>query len=461
MKRILSRYLFLALGFIMALSACKKDQSDIKLNTDANISTFTAAGVSGNIDPLTNEITIQLPFGSDITKVSPAIKLAAGATISPASGEVVDMSLPVTYKVVNGNIYNTYTVKASVQAAFKSFKIDTVSGIVNDANRTITVTMPPGSIVNNVAPSIILNDGLTISPASTATQDFTKPVLYTVTSSVTSITYTVNVTVQQAVPYIAYIGTAATRNAIADPDEKAAADWLFANYPHAEYVSFESINSGAVNLSKYKLVWWHYNSSQSLPDISNWSNVLTALKAYYAAGGNFFFTTYAVQYLPSLGIVPPGKGPNNVFGDSSPGIDPNNDWGISFSGHQADPLFQGLTLSSSNPSVAFLLGKGTERENHTAQWKVNDWGGYGNTAGWESATGGIALGSTDGSNTDNTVNVAEFPSKNKSGKTIVINAGAYDWYNEPDPTTNTPSIPNVYKPNIVKITQNAIGILTQ
>lgn len=451
--------------FIMAcclvLSACKKNTSDLKLNADAEMTTFTANGVKGTINDTTHVINVVLPFGSDVSKVTPTINLPSGATVTPASGQMVDMSLPVTYQVINGNIYNNYTVKASVQTAFVSFKIDTVAGVVNDINHTITVTMPPGSDVSNVAPAITLSAGLTISPAIGTPQDFTKPVSYKVTSSVTSVTYTVTVTVQTALPYIAFIGTAANRAGITNPDELAAANWLFANYPYAEYVAFNDVNNGSVNLAKYKVVWWHYDSSQALPDISNWANVITAMKAYYAAGGNFFFTGYADQYLTTLGIIPANDGPNNVFGDSSPSIDPNNDWGMSFAGQQSNPLFQGLALSATSQTTAWLLGKGTERENHTAQWKVSDWGGYVNTAGWQNATGGIALASTDGSTTDNTVNIAEFPTKNNSGQTIIIALGAYDWYNEPDPSTGTPSIANPYLPNIQKLTANALSILTK
>jgi len=443
----------------LALPACKKNTSDIKLNTDAELKSFTANGVTGTINSTTHEIDIVLSFGSDLSKIAPTIKLGAGATITPASGSIVDMTLPVTYQLISGNLYANYTVKASMQPAFASFKIDTVTGIVNDITHTISITLPPGTNINNVAPAITLSTGLTISPAIGAPQDFTKPVKYTVTSTVASVAYTVNATVQSAIPYIAYLGTAPTRAGITNPDEKAAADWLFINYAHAEYVYFDDVNTGKVNLSKYKVIWWHFDSSQTLPDISNYGNVVTALKAYYAAGGNFFLTGYGAEYLPVLGIVPAGKGPNNVFGDSNPGIDANNNWGASFAGKEANPLFQGLTLSGS--STAFLLGKGTERENHTAQWKVSDWGGYTNTAGWQVATGGIALASTDGSNTDNTVNVAEWPSVNKGGKTIVIALGAYDWYNEPDAGTGTPSIPNVFLPNIQKMTANALSILTQ
>lgn len=449
------------LASCLVLSACKKNTSDLQLNTNAEMASFTANGVTGSINDTTHVISLVLPFGSDITKISPTIKIASGATVTPASGQLVDMSLPVTYQVINGNIYNNYTIKASVQSAFQTFKIDTTAGVVNDVNHTVTVTVPPGTSVTSVVPSITLSTGLTISPAIGTPQNFTQPVKYTVTSSVASVTYTVTVTVQSAIPYIAFIGTAANRAGITNPDELAAANWLFSNYTHVDYIAFNDVNGGAVNLSKYKVIWWHYDSSQALPDISNWANVITAMKNYYAAGGNFFFSGYADQYLTTLGIIPANDGPNNVFGDSSPGIDPNNDWGMSFASAQSNPLFQGLTPSATSQTTVWLLGKGTERENHTAQWKVSDWGGYVNTAGWQTATGGIALASTDGSTTDNTVNIAEFPSKNKSGETIIIALGAYDWYNEPNPGTGAASIPNVYLPNIKKLTSNALNILTQ
>lgn len=452
----------LILAFGLVMPACKKSaKSDLKLNSDAEMTSFTANGIKGTINDTTHVINVVLPFGSDITKVKPNIVLPEGAVVTPASGELIDMSLPVSYQVINGSIYNNYTVRASVQTAFTSFKIDTTAGVVNDIAHTITVTMPPGSIVTNLAPSITLSPGLTISPAIGTAEDFTKPVTYTVTSSVASVAYKVTVTVQTAIPYIAFIGTAETVSGITNPEEAAAVNWLLANYKNAEYISFNSVNNGSVSLSKYKVVWWHYETSQTLPDVSNYSNVITYMKAYYAAGGNFFFTGFAPGYLTVLGIVPSNHGLNNVFGGPPPSIDPNNDWGISFAGNTNNPLFQGLTLSSTSSSTAYLLGKGTERENNTAQWKVSDWGGYTNTAGWEAATGGIALASTDGSTTDNTVNIAEFPSVNKSGKTIEFGLGAYVWYNEPDATTGTPSIPNVYLPNIKQLTANALSILTQ
>lgn len=290
MKSIIikNKFRLVIICLAVIINACKKNSSDINLSANADISAFTANGVSATISESAKTIKITLPFGSDITKVKPTFTIASGAVASPALGEVVDMSLPVTYKVINGNIYSTYTVTATIQPAFVSFKIDTVAGVINDINRTITVTMPPGSVVSNVVPKIVLSSGLTISPTADKAQDFTKPVTYTVTSSVTSVTYTVNVTVLNSIPYIAYVGFASTRAGITNPDEKAAADWLFANYPNAEYVVFDDINTGKVNLAKYKVIWWHYDSGQQLPDMTNYANIINALKAYYASGAISF-----------------------------------------------------------------------------------------------------------------------------------------------------------------------------
>ena len=446
----------LILLVIIAATSCKKNNSDLDLTASATITTFTANGAKGAINEKAKTISILLPLGSDLSNIAPIITSPSGATVSPASGVKLDLTHAATYKVVNGNIYSNYTVNASVETAFTSFTVNGVAGVIDDVNHTITVTLPPGSTLTNLSPQYTASAGLTVTPASGTAHDFSSAIIYTVASSVATIRYTV--TVQNAI-YIGFLGTAANRAAISNPDEKAAADWLFTTYPYADYVSFDDVKSGAANLSKYKAVWWHYDTGQSLPDIAFDNTVVTKLKAYYASGGNFFLTTYAAIYLPTLGIVPPGKGSNNVFGDSTPNTG-GSDWGINFNGNESHPLFQGLTLA--NAHVAYLLGKDAERLNHTAWWKVNEWGGYTDAAGWRAQTGGIDLATVDGDdNRNSTCGIAEFPSKGGSGKTLVIAIGAYDWYNEPNPSTNSPSAANVYLPNIKRMSQNALNYLTK
>ncbi len=459
MKKIFfgaDKIIVLILLMCIAAGGCKKNSSGLDLSSPVSIISFTANGAKGVINDTTKTISVLLPLGSNLSSIAPIIALPNGGNISPASGTQLDFTVPVTYKVVNGNLYSTYTVTAKVETAFSSFTVNGVAGVIDDVNHTITVTLPPGSNLTALSPQYVASPGLTVSPASGSAQNFTSPVIYSVTSSVGVFKYTVNV---QSGIYLAYLGASPTRAGITNADEKAAADWFFSTYAYADYVSFNDIQSGTVTLTKYKAIWWHYDSAQSLPNIAYDNNVVTRLKGYYAAGGNFFLTSFAAIYLPTLGIVPPGKGSNNVFGDATPNTG-GGDWGINFTGNETHPLFQGLTLASN--SVAYLLGKDAERLNHTAWWKVSDWGGYTDAAGWRAATGGIDLATVDGDNNRNsTCSIAEFPSKNGSGKTISISMGAYDWYAEPNPATNSPSAPNIYLPNIKRMSLNGLNYLTK
>ncbi|MCG8580528.1 MAG: family 10 glycosylhydrolase [Bacteroidales bacterium] len=74
-----------------------------------------------------NSVTLQLAYGVDLTQVAPEIKVSDLATISPASGETVDLSEDVTYTVTaeNGEI-KEYTVTAIVseqEVAVRAFWI--------------------------------------------------------------------------------------------------------------------------------------------------------------------------------------------------------------------------------------------------------------------------------------------------------------------------------------------------
>ncbi|MCH5684440.1 DUF4960 domain-containing protein [Niabella sp. W65] len=98
-------------------------------------------------------------------------------------------------------------------------------------------------------------------------------------------------------------------------------------------------------------------------------------------------TTYATRYVEALGIVPQGRGPNNAFGDfgNAGFIEQNNNWGISFRTRESHPVFAGI--ETYEPGKAWLLEKGTFRQNHTAWWFLPEWGGYGNGAAWREQTG--------------------------------------------------------------------------
>ena len=71
-----------------------------------------------------------------------------------------------------------------------------VTGTISETDKKITLTVPSGTAVTALAPTIVISDKATVSPASGTPQDFTSPVKYKVTAEDgTNQEYTVTVTV--------------------------------------------------------------------------------------------------------------------------------------------------------------------------------------------------------------------------------------------------------------------------
>jgi len=387
-------------------------QIEDRLVTDVsvNISSFRVNGVSGQIDHKNGKITVILPYGKSVKSLAPVIEIPQGAVVSPASGAAIDFSQPVKFRVKNGKIYKDYQVTVNAQDPIISFKINGLSANINNSSKTISLTMPEGTNLNTLKPIIETGNGVSIYPESGTTVNFTNQVSFTVSNGTVTEVYMANVVTPTSGSLIAFLGTAATRTGLTNPDEIAASKWLFGKFPGALYVSVADIASGVVNLNNIDVIWWHFDSAITLPADMMSQNVTSKIKTYLNGGGNILLTSFAAQYVEALGIVPAGKGPNNVFGDFLPNgfVDMGSDWGISFKGYENHPVFNGLQTYESGK--ANLLEKGTFRLNHTAQWFLPDWGGYVNGVGWRNQTGGNNLASEVWDNTlDGRVTVAEFP----------------------------------------------------
>jgi len=449
----------IAAVFVFALGACEKedDNSDFVIDTPVQIASFSINGSEGEIDQNSGKIIFQLPYGTSLLNIVPEIDLPQGATITPGLGESVSLIQEVKYIVVNENVYKEYMVKASVNKPIASFSINGSQTSINNINNTISLTLQGDVDITALQPEITLTEGVTTDFNLNSTMDFSQPVSFTVTGQGQTETYTINISTPNTGSKVGFLGTASVRAEITDPDEKAASDWLFANYQNVEYISFQDIIGGA-NLD-YSVIWWHYDSSIDLPEVAFNATVTEKLKTFYSEGGGLLLTTFAARYVEALGLVPQGKGPNNVFGDFLPNgfVDENNSWGISFRTRTDHPLFQGL--ETFEEGKAKFLEKGTFRLNHTAWWFLPEWGGYGDGAGWREQTGGINLASEDWDDTlDGRVAIAEFPDDNATGNAIVIAFGAYDWYNETN-ADGDQSAPNGFLSNIHQLTTNAIDYL--
>lgn len=87
--------------------------------------------VAGVVDQTGYNITINVPFGTDVKNLTPAIIFSPGATVTPASNVSQNFTNPVVYRVVaqDGSV-QTYTVKVIIDEPAQVKEIPSKSGSV-------------------------------------------------------------------------------------------------------------------------------------------------------------------------------------------------------------------------------------------------------------------------------------------------------------------------------------------
>lgn len=215
------------------------------INLDRIIEKFDIPGQVGSsvIDNKKRTVSIVMPYGTNVTQLTPTIEVGNNATINPASGVEQDFTNPVKYTVIpklilksllsttNLNDINDanldslpikfkrlklgidYIVTVTVQPAppeppmssnkqITQFSIpNQVSSSINEQNHTISVIMQYGTNLTGLVPSIEISIYASINPAGGTAQNFTGPVTYTVTAQDGSTAnYIVTVTVQSPPP---------------------------------------------------------------------------------------------------------------------------------------------------------------------------------------------------------------------------------------------------------------------
>lgn len=198
--------------------------------TQASISAFslTIGGTvyEGVIDNKANTITVSGVDDSKLSSTSFAPDVTLGPetlVCSPAPGLAQDFSRTVQY-IVAGNekvLSRTYTVSVlnkagqlisgsgggggsdpvtpATGAKITAFSVLGVDGVINQSAGTITVTLPAGTNVTAVAPSVTVTVGAVVSPVPGEVVNLTVPVVYTVTLGEETSRYTVTVTFERSV----------------------------------------------------------------------------------------------------------------------------------------------------------------------------------------------------------------------------------------------------------------------
>ena len=198
--------------------------------TQASISAFslTIGGTvyEGVIDDKANTITVSGVDDSKLSSTSFAPDVTLGPetlVCSPAPGLAQDFSRTVQY-IVAGNekvLSRTYTVSVlnkagqlisgsgggggsdpvtpATGAKITAFSVLGVDGVINQSAGTITVTLPAGTNVTAVDPSVTVTAGAVVSPVPGEVVNLTVPVVYTVTLGEETSRYTVTVTFERSV----------------------------------------------------------------------------------------------------------------------------------------------------------------------------------------------------------------------------------------------------------------------
>jgi hypothetical protein len=162
-------------------------------NNETDITGFSLPEQTGvykiiNVD---HTVEIEVRAGTDLSSLTPTITLSPGATISPASGVTRDFTNPVGYVVTaqDGLTNQVWTVtviheQPSSATDITSFQIPELSAaaVIDHAGHTVEGSVPDGTDLTALVPSIALSHGATIHPESGVATDFSSPVTYRVTA---------------------------------------------------------------------------------------------------------------------------------------------------------------------------------------------------------------------------------------------------------------------------------------
>nr|WP_321486231.1 T9SS type A sorting domain-containing protein [uncultured Draconibacterium sp.] len=186
-------------------------------NTLANITSFTIPNQTGStvINEEDSTISVTLPYSTSVDNLIASFTLSAGAiarvdtTIQTSGTTANDFTSPVVYAIISedGLTIKNWTVNVTIAkntlANIISFSIPNQTGdtVINEEDRTISVTLPYGTSANNLVAIYTLSAGATAKVGTTiqtsgiTANDFTSPVVYTITSEdgLTSNNWTVNV----------------------------------------------------------------------------------------------------------------------------------------------------------------------------------------------------------------------------------------------------------------------------
>jgi hypothetical protein len=207
---------FVLLGMLMGMliihfNGCNSS-NDSSASSQKAITKFSINGVEGTINETEKTIVVAgIPFGTDVTALEATFtttgdNVEVDTTIQTSGVTSNDFTNPVTYTVIaednsKQNYTVTITVAASSHKAITAFSLGDNIGTINETEKTIAVRAPSGTDVTALIAAytttgVSVKVGSTFQASGQTPNDFTNPVVYTVTAAdATTQDYTVTVTV--------------------------------------------------------------------------------------------------------------------------------------------------------------------------------------------------------------------------------------------------------------------------
>ena len=158
---------------------------------DASLNNALSNDVPGTINESAKTISVTVPYGTDITALTPSVQISEKASINTSGTQ--NFSNEVIYRVTAEDDstvdYNVLVMdEANDQKAIITFQFlandnglaQDIPSILNEETKTITIHVPNNTDITNLLPTIDASPEATYAP--TGFQDFSNPIDYVATA---------------------------------------------------------------------------------------------------------------------------------------------------------------------------------------------------------------------------------------------------------------------------------------
>jgi hypothetical protein len=308
-------------------------------NSAKAITAFSFVGfpaATGVINEAAKTIGVTLPFGTNLTNLiatftTTGIDVKVGATIQTSGSTANNFTDPVQYIVTAADSSTaTYTVTVTVATtsakaitAYSFVGFTGAIGVINEAAKTIAVTVPFGTNLTNLIATFtttgtVVRVGTTVQTSGSTANNFTNPVQYIVTAADSSTaTYTVTVTVApnsaKAITAYSFVGYTGAEGTI---DEAASPKTITVPVPHGTDVT-NLIATFTTTGTVVRVGTTVQTSSATANDFTN-------TVAYVVTAADNSTATYNVTVIvtdaPELGAIAPFGGFGGPAGMTNQGL---------------------------------------------------------------------------------------------------------------------------------------------